>query len=279
MLMKTNVRSRRFYPTSRDLDLVRYTWDAGLATREQLQLLFFSQRNRSRAQTRIGLLAAHGYLHRLPGRFPNEPAVYTVTKRGELVLGLIVSATPHRSISMGRLAHTIAIGDCRVRITLACRETGVHLVRWLAEDELRPITVGSGILPDAAFQIERETDNGPRHSGFFLEVERTEKGERALRDKLLALGSYYYGGGYERDFRSKALRVLVLVQPEPGLRGDRLVRKVVEMAARLGVTLVRVAELERFLSMDPGELLTAPFWRQPGVDKLVGLLPAGGVDA
>lgn len=273
-------RLRRFRPTERDIEMVRYTWEAGLATREQLQQLFFSEKNRSRAQTRLGLLRGHGYLEQLPGRWPNEPAVFVVSGRAARGLRLVQSLDDAKRrpwpVSSARLRHSVAIADCRVRFTLACRQPGHDMVRWLAEEELRPITAALGIVPDAYLQVERTTPQGPRRSGMFLECEISEKSEKALRQKLLNLGMYYYSGEFERAFSSKALRVLVLVKPEAGTSGRRLVSRITRLGAALGVTLLRIAELETFLQLKPEETFYEPIWSQPGVDGLVALFGRGG---
>lgn len=282
MSMKSNTKPRRlrpFRPTGRDLELVRETWDAGLATRAHLQMLHFSEANRSRAQTRIKLLRDHGYLEQVPGRFPNEPAVYVVSKRAARALGLSGDnpRTAAWSVSEARLRHSLAIADCRAQTILASREPGVQLLRWLGEGDLRTITSSSGVLPDAFFQIERDTPEGPRKSGFFLEVERTKKSERALRNKLYGLGTYYYGGSFERDFESRALRILVLVEPDPGAPGERLVRRVAGLGRHMGITLLRVAELSVFLSTPAAELFSRPIWSRPGLAEPVALFNEGGL--
>jgi len=266
---------RRLRLTARDEEIVEYVASEGLATREQVQKLFFSPANRSRAQTRLGVLRAAGLLDVLPGRFPNEPAVYVLSGRTRRLFGPDDRAP--RPVATGRLQHTLAIADCRVQFMLACRQPGLELLRWLGEDQLRGLTATSGVLPDAFAQVERQTPDGPRKSSFLIEVERTEKSERHLRDKLYGLGTYVYGGGAERDLGSRALRVLVLVRPLPGGSAVRLVSRVAALARMLGVTLVRVASLEEFLALPPGEALTKAVWTQPGVAEPVGLIPSGGV--
>ena len=111
----------------------------------------------------------------------------------------------------------------------------------------------------------------------FLECEISEKSEKALRQKLLNLGSYYYSGEFERAFNSKALRILFLVKPEPGTSGTRLVRRITGLGTLLGVTLLRVAELETFLRLTPEETFYQPIWSQPGLDGPVALFQQGDV--
>ena len=56
---------------------------------------------------------------------------------------------------------------------------------------------------------------------------------------------------------------------------ERLVRRMINLATQVGVTFVRVAPLDTFLSIPPAELFLRPVWNQPGVDRLVALFPGG----
>lgn len=274
---RTIKRIRPFSLTSRDEEVIRLIANFGMATVKQVTLLEFGERNRSRAQTRLFRCRQAGYLEVLPGRTPNEPAVYVVSRRGlRLLDGAEGIAGGARRTSGGpRLHHDLAVGDCRVQVVRATREPGVDLLRWVTEPDLRPITLAHGIVPDAFFQVARRADGASPKSSYFLEVEVSEKGESALRQKLTNLGAYYYGGRFEQDFGTKALRVLFLVKPEPGASVERLVRRMANLAAQVGVTFVRVAPLNTFLSIPPRELFLRPVWNQPGVDGLVALFPGG----
>ncbi|MFN0146543.1 MAG: replication-relaxation family protein [Dehalococcoidia bacterium] len=274
------IRRRRLRPlrlTARDERVVRLVAELGATTVAQVQLLEFGERNRSRAQTRLGLLRQAGFLETLPGRAPNEPAVYLVSRRGQRALGLDEDAerAPLRRVAYGRLRHDLAVNDCRVHLLRAARKPGVTMVRWLPEDALRKVTLAHGLVPDAFFQVARQAGDLSPQSSFFLEVEVSEKGERALRQKLTNLGAYYYGGRFEQDFGTRALRVLVLVKPEPGASGERLVQRMTGLGKLVGVTFLRVAELNVFLAVPPPELFRRPIWSQPGVDAPVALFPGG----
>lgn len=273
---QTSKRRRPLSLTPRDERVIRLIADFGMATVKQVTLLEFGEGNRSRAQTRVLRCRQAGYLDVLPGRTPNEPAVYTISRRGLRLFDLADStAGGPRRVSRPRLHHDLAIGDCRVQVVRATREPGVDLVRWVSESDLRPITLAHGLLPDAFFQVARRAPGASPKSSYFLEVEVSEKGETALRQKLTNLGAYYYGGRFEQDFGTKALRVLIVVKPEPGASVERLVRRMINLATQVGVTFVRVAPLDTFLSIPPAELFLRPIWNQPGVDRLVALFPGG----
>lgn len=271
---KTPLRSRRLTP--RDVRVIRLVAELGMATVRQVTLLEFGEANRSRAQTRLHASRQAGYLDVLPGRLPNDPAVYVVSRKGLRYFDLQSENLPVvRRVSRARLHHDLAINDCRIQISRAGREPGVNLLRWVTEAELRPITLPHGLLPDAFFQVARRVGDTSPRSSYFLEVEVSQKGEAALRQKLTNLGAYYYGGRFERDFVTRALRVLVLVKPEPGASIDRLVRRITTLATQVGVTFVRVAPLDAFLSIPPVELFVRPIWRQPTIEGLVPLFQGG----
>lgn len=277
MSTKSNARRpRRIQLTARDERVVRIVHELAMATVEQVQLLEFGEKNRSRAQTRLGVLRQAGYLETLAGRAPNAPAVWVVSRRGVKAFGLEETDASVERVKYGRLSHDLAVTDCRVRIMLACRAPGLELLTWRREEELRATTIRHGVLPDALFQVGRQDAGRAPKSTFALECEVSEKGERALKQKYANFGAYYYGGKFEHDFGTKALRVLVLVRPEPGASGERFVRRMTTMATSVGVTFVRVVELATFLKLSPAELFFRPVWSQPGVDGPVPLFPAGG---
>jgi hypothetical protein len=206
MSTKSNARRpRRIQLTARDERVVRIVHELAMATVEQVQLLEFGEKNRSRAQTRLGVLRQAGYLETLAGRAPNAPAVWVVSRRGVKAFGLEETDASVERVKYGRLSHDRAVTDCRVRIMLACREPGLELLAWRREEELRATTIRHGVLPDALFQVGRQDGDRAPKSTFALECEVSEKGERALKQKYANFGAYYYGGKFEQDFGTRAL--------------------------------------------------------------------------
>lgn len=68
----------------------------------------------------------------------------------------------------------------------------------------------------------------------------------------------------------------MLVHPEPGGSGERLVRRVAGLGRLMGMTLLFVAELEVFRKTPPSELFYKPIWSQPGMATPVTLFQEGG---
>jgi hypothetical protein len=267
-------RRGQFRPLARDCEMVSWVYEADCATREQLTRLFFSAGARSRCQTRLTLLYRNRYLDRIEGRLPNQPDVYVVSRRSINGLRLLRArgqdAVP-RPLAPARLSHQLAVNACRIQFLLACRGHGFELLRWLDEEELRSLMPSHHILPDGYCLIGRLTEQGERRSGFFLEVERSDKSDRLLQEKFRAYGRFYYGGEYERLFGSRALRVLVLVGESYGIRPERRVAKFAEIAARANVTFLRFAPLRVFTDETPAELLGAAIWHRPDQGALSSL--------
>src|SRR2546427_3689084 len=73
-------RLRRFTPTARDMEIVCWVRTVGVATREQIQKMFFGPAARSRCQNRLTLLFHERYLDRYPDRTRNQPDVYFISR-------------------------------------------------------------------------------------------------------------------------------------------------------------------------------------------------------
>jgi hypothetical protein len=132
----------------------------------------------------------------------------------------------------------------------------------------------TGILPDAYFRVCRATEDGARFASFFLEVQRSDRSDRAWEQKLRRVSSYFASGDYARTFSARSLRVLFVYAREHGLVPERRVEKLAEMATQLGITLAWFSTLEEFISKEPGALLTTPLWREPGGKRLKALFEA-----
>ncbi len=263
-----------FQPTARDRDIVRWVHQVRVTTREQVQRLLFTEGGRSRCQERLTLLTRHRYLDKLPSGRANMPDIYVLSKHSVNGNGLLrtegVDVHARQRVPVAKLQHALDIVSCRVVLTKACRATGVKLFGWRDEDELMPLTLRHGVLPDAYFQVARGTEEGERISSFFLEVERSGKSERYWREKLRRLGKFYYGGEFERVFASRALRVLVLVSDDYGADLTRAIRRLDRLAEDTRVTFLRFTSLSAFVEQGD-HVLTHPIWTRPGDQSLSSL--------
>ncbi len=265
--------------TERDRAIVRWVFANRLATREQVQRLFFGPAARSRCQRRLTLLYRNRYLDRLPGRAVNAPDVYYLSRRSVPGLELLRALDPDAEVTPRRIRgplvpHTLEVGDCRAALVQACASAGYSLTTWQDERVLATRMKDSGLLPDAYFQVARPAAQGATRAGFFLEVERSGKAASALAQRLGRYGRFYYGGQYEEAFGMRALRVLVLVGSDYGIHPRRQVARLAALSDAQGVTMCRFAPLEEFLAQDPTTLLSAPIWRRPGEEAACALFEA-----
>ena len=139
--------------TVRDRQIVQWVSVSRLATRVQLQQMFFSAGARSRCQRRLTLLYRNRYLDKLPGRLVNEPDVYHVSGRCVRGLRLLRTLSPGdavgpRLIRPGLVPHTLDVASCRVAIVRACQPSGHQLCLWAGEQHLASRVQPLGLLPE-----------------------------------------------------------------------------------------------------------------------------------
>ncbi len=252
----------------RDQEVVRWIYETRVATREQIQRRFFSARGRSRAQRRLTLLQRNRFIAKVGTPPLSSPDVYTISRQATQGLRLLRTLLPEENIRPRRIhpraiPHTLEIGNCRIAITQACEAKGYQLLEWLDEGDLAQRMPEAGCLPDAYFRIERPTPEGPKRASFFLEVERSGKADISQERRYQHYGEFYYGGEFERRFGTRALRVLVLIGADFGLKPQGQITKHLHLCRRLEVSFTRFAPLEAFLDLKPEFLLHARFWQQP----------------
>jgi hypothetical protein len=262
--------------TERDAAVVAWIYDVGLATREQIQALFFGPRNLSRCKNRLTLLYRGKYIDRLPRRAVSSPDIYYVSRHCTNGLRLLRAGRPEAAITPLRwnphtVAHTLAIASARIAVVQACRAAGYQLLDWQSEAQLTAQMTAEHLFPDGWFQIERATPAGPKRASFFLEVERSGKSIADLEAKFRRYADFYYSGRFASAFGTRALRILFLVGASYGIRPERQIAKLAAICARVQLTIVRLAALDDFLAQDPNQLWFAPFWQRPGSEEVHAL--------
>jgi hypothetical protein len=216
--------------TERDRQIIEAVYLHRVLRQDQVQALFFG--SKSAAQRRLALLYHHGYLARqfLPvrGGIMNSPILYLLDRRGAELLraeyGYEEVRWHARDNKVGEdfLEHALAINDFRIAVCLASRHAGYRVLTWLGEAELKAdydrvaIRSASGrkravpVIPDSYFALD--TPQGRAH--FFLELDRGTMTTRRFRTKIEAYLAYYQGGGYQRRFGTRSLRVLTVTLGE-----------------------------------------------------------------
>ncbi len=262
--------------TERDVAIVKWVYEARLATREHVQGMFFTDGGRSLCQDRLTALYRHRYLDRLPGRPVNEPAVYYVSRgarRGLELLrawGATASIQPFR-VAAVRVQHILDVTSVRAAFTQAARAMGTEFRFWLNEEQLIERTGGFGIIPDGYLQVSRATTDGLRRSAFFIEVERSAKSKASLEERFRRYADFYYGGAYERLFGTRALRLLFLVGADYNLNPVHHIALCSQLCERVGLTFARFARLDALVGAEPNHLLTGTVWTRPAKPSPVSL--------
>jgi hypothetical protein len=171
-------------------------------------------------------------------------------------------------VRLGSIGHLLAVNDIYVRTQRACRDLGWSFKLWQPPDELAPVLgTAARLIPDAYFQVGRDSDGRERTAGFFLELERVAKSSRVLEAKLRRYAEFYYRGHYQEMFGTRALRILVVFATDSRATEIARLQRALDQAQRLGITLARFASLEILRSSSAADLFVAPLWWRPGQDK------------
>jgi len=271
-----------FRLTERDCALLKAINDCRALLTRQITTMFFS--SQSRCYKRLEKLFHYGFVdrHFLPqvAHAPAaSPIVYTITKLGASVLATTYGYTsdqfhfPTASIlAWETLTHILAINDVYGAIYRASVDSGVSLVDW--RDELsfranpdyvwvvnsRGTSSKKPVLPDGYFHLKLPQGN----ARFFLEVDRGTEGMQQFKSQIQVYQEYILSGGYEAQFHSKSLRILVVVPTKTRLETVRRAIAEVGGGERYWITT--------FDQLEPTMVLTAPIWQKAREEGLFPII-------
>ena len=263
--------------TERDVDILKAVAAYRVLRQDHIQQLFFG--SKSTAQYRLSHLYQHGFLarHFLPVYAGWSPTLYTLDKRGIAILKsecgiqrviLWDSENGHEFLS-----HTLSINDCRVAVTVACRDSGYFLKHWSTEADLKAdydrvmITDLKGkkqsvsLIPDSYFTLE--TPKGK--ASFFLEIDMGTMTVGRFQNKIRAYMAYVQTGKYQERYGTKSLRVLCVT--------NSMVR-----AGHLKSAAEEVQGQRMFLftsrdQLNSSTVFHTPIWQVAGSETLLALIP------
>jgi hypothetical protein len=234
--------------TERDRQVLVALYNFRVLTTPQIQKLYFPSKKGSKDDTRF--ISCRRRLHKLYHnkfverlRVPvlsgtgTRPLVHALKQLGaevvakSLDVGEINWKARDNKISPIVLDHLLEINDVRVAVELATRDSPFVLNEWLDERELKRCQKGLRKplvtfkkTPDGYFVIHNTKKK--TKACFFLEVDRgTESGRSKVAGKIKAYQNYYFGGQYTKDFGTKSLRVLFVVNSRKRL--ENLLKNVV----------------------------------------------------
>jgi hypothetical protein len=210
----------------RDIEILKAIADYRIMRQDQIQQLFFT--SRSTAQYRLSHLFHHGYVQRhfLPVYAGWSPTIYTLDKKGITLLrrehGMSKIVVWDDGNGHEFLSHTLAIHDVRVAVTIACREAGYLLVRWLSESDLKAdydrVQISKhkddiqdvSLIPDSYFTIQTPHGN----ASAFLEMDMGKMSIGRFTTKIRAYIAYMRTGAYTKRYQTRSLRILTVTNSE-----------------------------------------------------------------
>lgn len=237
----------------RDRKILLYVYLFRMLTREQIERLLFQSENghdhstlTSKAILRLKLLYQHGYLERIPlpvgeGSWAWIP-VYRLSAKGAEVVAKDLGKDKKDLIYWGKaddrqhrtthvtplfLEHTLRINDIRIAVTLAAREKGYRVEKWLDEAQLKsqemkeyvPVRDENGnrmvgVVPDGYFVLHL----GDRRAHFFLELDRATMSNSRWATRVRAYLEYIDSGKYTERYQTTSLRILTVTTTEKRLK-------------------------------------------------------------
>jgi hypothetical protein len=231
---------------ARDLELLRTAYDYRLITTPQY-LKLFSDESRDGIYRRLQRLFHHSYLDRY-GNNPNAPMLYALGQRGADVLEVV-----HRKEAGERyVLHQLMIGDFRIALTLAARNSGI-IMAWRLIDESLPIR------PDGFFVLQfPDRSEGRNRAVFFLEADRSTMTCRRFVQKLETYWAWYCRGGHTAALGIRSFRILTVTRSKD--RVETLLAAVARQPAlQAGVDRFLFASQER--ASAPTSVF-GPIWRR-----------------
>lgn len=259
----------------RDIDIIEAVYRFRVLSQAQIATLFFG--SASTAQYRLEKLYDHRFLERrfLPvalgeGR---SPTLYILDRRGAETLRSergydeIRWFGTSKNLSADFLAHSIAVNDVMVLVSLACRRHGYRLEQWQGENEVKAdydrVTVPSAagreqmpVVPDSFLTILAYERRYP----FFLELDRGTMTLARFKNKVRAYLAYYKSGAYEKRYGLRSIRLLTVVASRGQGGGARRLQNLKTATEEL--TKERWFWFASLSELTASNVLTAPVWYQ-----------------
>lgn len=239
--------------TKRDQAIVLAVYKHRVLSAPQIEALFFqSEKPRGRqtsCQRRLQLLFHHGFLERIAlpivlgeGR---APYVYVLDELGASLtaarLGIdrdTVDWRPkHNQVGHQFVAHTLAVNDFRIAITLLAEAGHFTVNEWISETEFSTAKLrqrvpfrmrGARVVrnyPDGYFRLSLPGLGQEAH--FFLETDQGTMSNASWQEKVKAYKEFRLRGLSETHFGTLNFRVLA---PTAGKRRMRSLKRATERA-------------------------------------------------
>ena len=217
--------------SDRDWQIIWMLARVRVATSLQLEILYFCDVTRRRAQQRLAVLTRRRVLARMPRviggvRAGSRGHVYALDAAGQRLADLARGRRPRRPRPVGRayLDHALAVTEVYVRVVLAERSDQLRLLHFAGEPGAwRSFHAAGGarvtLAPDA--YLVTSVDGFEDH--WFLEVDLGTESAATLSRKLATYRGYWQSGT-EQAARGVFPKVLWLV---PDVQRGRVLSKVI----------------------------------------------------
>ncbi len=171
---------------------------------------------------------------------------------------------PRTQVGWKFLDHLLHLNDVRIAITLAVRQQGFELIRWLDEPYFRAnkdyITVPTPggkrrkypLLPDGYFLLGNLPQGVTGRAHFFLEIDRGTEPLDKFTPQIIAYDEYVRSGAYEQRFSAKSLRILIVTTTDKRLANLQTATRRVSTASYYWFTT--------FDRVTQEKVLTHPIW-------------------
>lgn len=282
-LFQAQYKNQTLQLDPKDREVLELTYEYRLLTSAQLGLLL-DGRKRSSLKQKLQTLFHHGYLDRPPSQVVwritkqlSWDMTYAITPKGLQSLGIITKSridSKNQKLTPHFMAHTRAINDVRIAVTLATRtHPSLRLEFWIPEGKWQEKINFHGqpktIRPDSFFMLQ-DKSRLPEHQYFsyFLEYDTGSEDHGRLREKYRV----YVALPEQKQIQNPLL-------PEESIRGFRVLF-IAHSQERLKNMLQNIAELPlrnsqrslfyfttaaRIQSTQPETILN-PVWQRALVD-------------
>jgi predicted transcriptional regulator len=269
---------RRMQLTERDKAIIQAVYEYRVLRQDQLQQLFFG--TKSAAQRVLFRLYQHGFLERkfLPVLQGRSPTMYVLDRRGVELLRTEFGYDElqwhpgMKDLKTEFLAHTAGINTFRIAVTVAAKQEGYELVKWLGENDLKAdydrvnirqpngkvLTVS--LIPDSYFILK--TPNGYAH--FFLELDRGTMTGKRFRTKILSYIAYATSALSQQRYGTNRFRVLTVTESQRRRENLKTATEGVEGKSRFWFGVLS--------ELTPSYVLSFPVWSVAGREEQVELI-------
>jgi hypothetical protein len=260
--------------TTRDGLMLDFLERSGGATLDALQDLCFGAWP-SRAQARMRTIFDLGYVRKVRGRLANEPDVFYVPPSARTHWVLVdaeLKSGERRPRPFSRpqqIEQIIMMSRFFARLLRAAQDAKLFVSEWQTERELRAHPCFDRVVPDGYIRICRDPDPDAKGASFLLESEARASNISRWHQKFASLVAVYESGGYEKQFGTTSLRILVLLSGSGG--GPARLRALTEAALQEEATMVRLARWDDIRTVPARDVLLEPLWLKPGNPEPVRL--------